>query len=95
MGEQITLRWYRRTGATVIARGASTDAAASFLGHGSTAITEGHQVEPDGSVDRGPAQLLQRTLRRADLDGALLALAASDAEDETLAFLDEDDVAAA
>lgn len=31
-GEGITLCWYRRTGATVIARGASADAAATFLG---------------------------------------------------------------
>ena len=38
------LRWYRRTVATVIARGVSTDAAATFLGHGSTAITEGHYI---------------------------------------------------
>ena len=34
----ITLRWYRRTGATVIARAANIEAAAAFLGHGSTAI---------------------------------------------------------
>lgn len=93
-GEGITLRWYRRTGATVIARGASTDAAASFLGHGSTAITEGHYIEPDRTVDRGPAQLLERTLRRANPDGALLALAGSEAERDTLAMLDDDDQAA-
>ncbi len=30
----ITTRWYRRTGATVIARGVGVDAAAAFLGHG-------------------------------------------------------------
>ena len=54
-GEGITLRWYRRTGETVIARGASADAAATFLGHGSTAITKGHYIEPDRSADRGPA----------------------------------------
>ena len=52
-GEGITLRWYLRTGATVIARGASTGAAASFFGHGSTAITEGHYIEPDRTADRG------------------------------------------
>ncbi len=93
--EGITLRWYRRTGATVIARGASTDAAASFLGHGSTAITEGHYIEPDRTVDRGPAQLLERTLRPVSPDGALLAMAGSEAEDAMLAVLDEEDVEAA
>jgi hypothetical protein len=91
-GEGITLRWFRRTGATVIARGASTDAAASFLGHGSTAITEGHYIEPDRTVDRGPAQLLERTLRRANPDGVLLAYARSSAEDHVLAMLDKEDV---
>jgi integrase len=41
----ISLRWYRRTGATVIARGMGSEAAAAFLGHSSTAITEGHYIE--------------------------------------------------
>ena len=31
----------------MIARGMGTDAAAAFLGHTSTAITEGHYIEPD------------------------------------------------
>jgi len=93
-GEGITLRWYRRTGATVIARGAS-DAAASFLGHGSTAITEGHYIDPDRTVDRGPARLLERTLRRANPDGALLASVESEADAEMMAHLDEDDDEAA
>lgn len=90
-GEGITLRWYRRTGATVIARGASTDAAASFLGHGSTAVTEGHYIEPDRSVDRAPARLLERTLRRANPDGSLLAITGAEMEDDILALLDRDD----
>jgi hypothetical protein len=93
--EGITLRWYRRTGATVIARGASTDAAASFLGHGSTAITEGHYIEPDRTVDRAPADLLERTLRRANPDGALLALAGTKDEDELMSSIDEEDAEAA
>src|SRR5690606_13830860 len=50
-GSGISLRWYRRPGATVIARGIGTDAAAAFLGHGSTVITEGHYIEPDRAVD--------------------------------------------
>lgn len=59
----ISLRWYRRTGATVIARGMGTDAAATFLGHTSTVITEGHYIEPDPTVDPRPAAILERTLR--------------------------------
>jgi hypothetical protein len=47
----ISLRWYRRTGATVIARGMGTDAAAGFLGHTSSAVTEGHYIQPDTSID--------------------------------------------
>lgn len=50
-GLGITPRWYRRIGATVIARGVGHDAAAAFLGrHTSTAVTEGHYVvvDPDG-----------------------------------------------
>ena len=43
----ISLRWYRRTGATVVARGMGSDAAATFLGHTSSAITEGHYIEKD------------------------------------------------
>lgn len=69
----ISLRWYRRTGATVIARGIGTDAAAAFLGHTSTVITEGHYIEPDRAVDPTPAAHLERTLRPGDPDGALLA----------------------
>jgi len=50
----ISLRWYRRTGAaTVIARGLGSDAAAAFLGHTSTAITEGHYIERDSSHHAG------------------------------------------
>lgn len=48
----ISLRWYRRTGATVIARGMGSDAAAVFLGHTSTAITEGHYIKRDRTIDR-------------------------------------------
>ena len=69
----ISLRWYRRTGATVIARGIGTDAAAAFLGHASTVITEGHYIEPDRTVDTTPAAHLERTLRPERPDGSLLA----------------------
>ncbi|CCH75160.1 Phage-related integrase [Nostocoides australiense Ben110] len=84
----ISLRWYRRTGATVIARAVGTEAAASFLGHTSTAITEGHYIEPDRSVDMTPAAHLQRTLRPAEPDGSLLANRPADREEELMAAID-------
>ncbi|WP_191906569.1 tyrosine-type recombinase/integrase [Microbacterium lushaniae] len=92
VGERITLRWYRRTGATVIARGASADAAATFLGHGSSAITEGHYIKPDRSVDRGLAGILERTLRRVDPDTSLLSTDDGAVDDPALDFLDEEDI---
>ena len=94
-GEGITLRWYRRTGATVIARGSSADAAATFLGHGSTAITEGHYIEPDRTVDRAPAGILERTLRRESPDASLLSNDDGVAEFPALDFLDQEDIEAA
>ena len=86
----ISLRWYRRTAATVIARGMGTDAAATFLGHTSTAITEGHYIEPDHSVDPTPAAHLERTLRPEQPEGQLLTSSAADGEDELLALVDGD-----
>lgn len=86
----ISLRWYRRTGATVIARGLGSDAAAAFLGHTSTAITEGHYIERDKTVDPTPAAHLERTLRPVLPDGALLAMPAAVGEDEILATVDGD-----
>ena len=86
----ISLRWYRRTGATVIARGIGTDAAAAFLGHTSTVITEGHYIEPDRAVDVTPAAHLERTLRPAEPDGSLLASGPADLEDELLAAVDRE-----
>jgi hypothetical protein len=38
-----------------------SDAAAAFLGHSSTAITEGHYIERDRTIDRTPAAHLERT----------------------------------
>jgi integrase len=95
-GSGISLRWYRRTGATVIARGIGTDAAAAFLGHTSTVITEGHYIEPDRAVDPTPAAHLERTLRAVEPDGSLLAKGPANREDELLAAVDregDDDVA--
>ena len=89
-GSGISLRWYRRTAATVIARGIGTDAAAAFLGHTSTVITEGHYIEPDRAVDQTPAGHLERTLRPADPDGSLLANRPADREDELLAAVDRE-----
>ncbi len=89
-GSGISLRWYRRTGATVIARGIGTDAAAAFLGHTSTLITEGHYIEPDRAVDPAPAAHLERTLRPAEPDGSLLANRPADREAELLAAVDRE-----
>lgn len=89
-GSGISLRWYRRTGATVIARGIGTDAAAAFLGHASTAITEGHYIEPDGAVDPTPAMHLERTLRPVEPDASLLANSPADREDKLLAAVDRE-----
>ena len=86
----ISLRWYRRTGATVIARGIGTDAAAAFLGHTSTAITEGHYIEPSRAVDSTPAVHLERTLRPAAPDGSLLANSPADREEELLVAVDRE-----
>jgi integrase len=84
----ISLRWYRRTAATVVARGVGTGAAAAFLGHTSTVITEGHYIEPDRSIDSAPAQQLERTFRPDQPDGSLLAKAAAIGEDALLAAVD-------
>jgi integrase len=86
----ISLRWYRRTGATVIARGMGSDAAAAFLGHSSTTITEGHYIERDPSVDPTPAAHLERTLRPVTPDDALLVQSAAAQEDALLAALDQE-----
>ena len=89
-GSGISLRWYRRTGATVIARGIGTDAAATFLGHTSSVVTEGHYIEPDPTLDRTPAVHLERTLRPAEPDGTLLANRPADREAELLDAVDRE-----
>ena len=66
------------------------------LGHTSTAITEGHYIEPDRTVDFGPAAVLESTLRPIDPDGALLQRPESEDEEEILDAIDsvsDDDVA--
>jgi integrase len=87
----ITPRWYRRTSATVLARGLGADAAATHLGHTSTAITEGHYIEPDRTIDLMPARVLEATLRPVDPDGALLARPHSDEEEQLLDQIDSRD----
>jgi integrase len=84
----ISPRWYRRTAATIVARGAGKDASAAFLGHSSAAITEAHYIQPDPTVDLVPAQLIERTLRPDNPDGALLALPAVPGEDEIIRRID-------
>ncbi|MEZ5193968.1 MAG: tyrosine-type recombinase/integrase [Nocardioides sp.] len=84
----ITPRWYRRTGATVLARGLGVDAAATHLGHTSTAITEGHYIEPDRSIDFAPAELLERTLRAVNPEGSLLSRPLDEVEETSLELVD-------
>lgn len=96
-GSGITPRWYRRTGATVLARGLGVEAAATFLGHTSTAITEAHYIEPDQTLDPGPARILETTLRPDDPNGELLTRAEFADEDavlDELDHIDDDDLAA-
>lgn len=86
----ISLRWYRRTGATVIARGMDSDAAAAFLGHTSTAITEGFYIEADTTVDRTPAAHMERTFRSDNPDGSLLAMPPAEGEEDVLARVEQE-----
>lgn len=90
----ITPRWYRRTGATVLARGLGVDVAAAHLGHTSKAITEGHYIEPDRTIDFGPADVLEATIRPVDPDSALLARRETEEEDRVLDEIDPRDEAA-
>ena len=78
------------TGATVIARGMGSQAAATFLGHASTAITEGHYLERDESVDPTPAEHLERTLRPVNPEGDLLARPPTVGEQPLLAAIDRE-----
>ena len=84
----ITPRWYRRSGATVLARGLGADVAAAYLGHASTTITERRYIEPDKSIDFGPAAVMERTLRPVEPDGSLLARPADNAEEDMLDMID-------
>lgn len=84
----ITPRWYRRTGATVLARGLSVEVAAAHLGHTSTAITEGHYIEPERVIDFGASDTLETAFRPVDPDGSLLGRTGSDDEDEMLERID-------
>ncbi|MBB6627610.1 hypothetical protein H5V45_09770 [Nocardioides sp. KIGAM211] len=74
----------------MIARAIGTDAAAAFLGHTSTVITEGHYIECDRSIDPAPAAQLERTLRPEQPDASLLIHSAVLGEDALLAALDRD-----
>ncbi len=77
----ISFRWYRRTGATVVARAVSHQAAAVYLGHTSTAITEGYYIEPDRVIDLSPAAALDRILRPDAVDHDVLTRPLSDEEE--------------
>ncbi len=90
-GSGITPRWYRRTGATVLARGLGVDVAAAHLGHTSKTITEGHYIEPDRTIDFGPARVLEATLGPVDPEPSLLARPESEEEDRLLDEIDPTD----
>lgn len=87
----ITPRWYRRTGATVLARGLGVEAAATFLGHTSSAVTEAHYIEVDESIDREPARVLDLTLRPNRPDPRLLAAPPGDDEQDMLDLVDDEE----
>lgn len=74
----------------MIARGVGSDAAAAFLGPSSTAITEGHYIERDRTVDATPAAHLERTLRPENPDVALLTMPAVAGEEQILAAVDSE-----
>lgn len=88
----ISLRWFRRTAATVIARTMGSEAAATLLGHTSTAITEGHYIAPDPTTDHAPAAHLERALSPDASGATVLSLPATFGEQLELEALvgDED-----
>ncbi|MET4637243.1 tyrosine-type recombinase/integrase [Mycetocola sp. 2940] len=59
-GMEITPHAFRRTGATLLANELGLQAAADILGHTSTSTTKAHYAEPDRTVKREPATVLQR-----------------------------------
>ena len=75
----------------MLARGLGVRRGGDASGHASTAITEGHYIEPDRTIDFRPADLLERTLRPVDPDGALLARPESAEEDRVLDAIDPTD----
>ena len=72
------------------ATGFGTEAAAAYLGHTSSLITEGHYIEPNQIVDPTPAAHLERTLRPGASDSSLLANHPAEREDELLAAVDRE-----
>lgn len=89
----ISLRWFRRTAATVIARSMGSNAAATFLGHTSTAITEGHYIEPDPTTDHAPAAHLEHALGLTAPDHTVLSRPATFGEQLRLEALIDDEEA--
>ena len=74
----------------MIARSLGSDAAAAFLGHTSSTITEGHYIERDRTIDPTPAAQLERTLRPEDPDGTLLSMPPAVGEAQILATVGDD-----
>ena len=85
----ITPRWYRRTVATIIAREHGLDAAATHLGHTSSAITEGFYVEPDVTVRHEVVAAVHATGRKDNPDFSVLLQGEEDEQEDMLDRIDE------
>lgn len=85
----ITPRWYRRTVATIIAREHGLDAAATHLGHTSSAITEGFYVEPDLTVEHEVMRAVEATGRVEMPDFSVLLRGVDEEQEDVLDRLDE------
>ena len=77
----------------MLARGLGVDVAAAHLGHTSKSITEGHYIEPDRTIDFGPAHVLETTLRPVEPDPARLGRPETEEEDRLLDEIDPRDEA--
>ncbi|MBC7277961.1 tyrosine-type recombinase/integrase [Nocardioides sp.] len=87
----ISPRWYRRTVATIIARAHGLDAAATHLGHTSSAITAGFYVEPDVTVRHEVMLAVQATGRAEAPDFSVLLQGLDEEQEDVLDRLEENE----
>jgi integrase len=87
----ITPRWYRRTVATIIAREHGLQAAATHLGHTSSAITAGYYIEPDMAVQHEVMMAVQATGRSEAPDFSVLRQGEDDEQEDGLDRMDENE----